>query len=251
MMIMGLLHHDVTLLNFDDAYSWQRKLSDFADEWVELADIKEANLFCSKRALTEIGHRLSRRTGRGITFIGNGNYHYVTYLLLSKINRPFSLVLFDNHTDTKLPDAMPGLLTCGSWVTEAAAHLPHLEQALIVGVCAERKLDPPDSQSKIVLWPNNGEPQKLLSAIPTEDVYISIDKDVLDRTFAVTNWDQGNMHLRELVIALQTLVQQKNVLGIDICGELPVTPADVWLHAEQLHLNEQANLAILQSVLCA
>ncbi|MGA9173847.1 MAG: arginase family protein, partial [Thermoactinomyces sp.] len=80
---------------------------------------------------------------------------------------------------------------------------------------------------------------------------ISIDKDVLDRTFAVTNWDQGNMHLRELVIALQTLVQQKNVLGIDICGELPVTPADVWLHAEQLHLNEQANLAILQSVLCA
>jgi hypothetical protein len=250
-MIMGLLHHDVTLLNFDEAYHWQRKLSGFADEWIELSDITEANLFCAHRALTEIGNRLSGRTGRGITFIGNGNYHYVTYLLLSEINRPFSLVLFDNHTDAKLPEGMSGLLSCGSWVAEAAARFPHLQQALIVGVCAERNLYPLDSQSKIVLWPKADDPQKLLSAIPTEDVYISIDKDVLDRAFAVTNWDHGNMHLRELLVALQTLIRQKNVLGIDVCGELPVPPADIWRHADQLRLNEQANLSILQSVLCA
>jgi hypothetical protein len=251
MMIVGLLHHDVTLLNFGDAYPWQRKLSGFADEWIELTDISEANLFCAKKALKEIGHRLSDRTSRGITFIGNGNYHYVTYLLLSEINRPFSLVLFDNHTDAKLSGDMSGLLSCGSWVAEAAARLPHLRKVLIVGVCAERNLDPPGSHGKIVLWPDTGEPQKLLFSIPTEDVYISIDKDVLDRAFAVTNWDHGNMHLRELIVLLQTLVRQKNVIGIDVCGELPVPPADVWRHTDQLRLNEQANLAILQSVLCA
>jgi arginase family enzyme len=250
-MIMGLLHHDVTLLNFDNAYPWQHKLSDAADEWIDLADIAEANLFCAERALTEIGRRLSARTGRGITFIGNGNYHYVTYLLLSEINRPFSLVLFDNHTDAKLSDGMSGLLSCGSWVAEAAARLPHLQHVLIVGVSAERNLCLPDAQGKIVLRPNAGEPQELLSAIPTENVYISIDKDVLNRAFAVTNWDHGNMHLRELLAALQALVRTKNVLGIDVCGELPVPPADVWRHADQLRLNEQANLAILQSVMCA
>lgn len=250
-MIMGLLYQDLTLLNFDYVYSWQPKLSGFAGEQIELADITEANLFCARRALTEIDRRLSGRTGRGITFIGNGNYHYVTYLLLSEINRPFSLVLFDNHTDAKLSEGMSGLLTCGSWVAEAAAHLPHLQQAVIVGACAERNLYLPDSQRKIVLWPHAGEPQKLLSAIPTEDVYISIDKDVLDRAFAVTNWDHGNMHLRELLEALQTLVRQKNVLGIDVCGELPIAPADVWRCADQLRLNEQANLAILQTLLCA
>ncbi|SFJ64987.1 hypothetical protein SAMN05421852_11542 [Thermoflavimicrobium dichotomicum] len=95
LVIMGLLYHDVTLLNFDDAYPWQHKLSDFADEWIELKDITEANLFCTHKALTEIGHRLSERSGRGITFIGKGNYHYVTYLLLSEFNRPFSLILFE------------------------------------------------------------------------------------------------------------------------------------------------------------
>jgi arginase family enzyme len=251
LMIMGLLHHDVTLLNFDDVYPWQRKLSDFADEWIELSDITEANLFCARKALTEIGQRLSERTGRGITFIGNGNYHYVTYVLLSEIDRPFSLVLFDNHTDAKLTDGMSGLLSCGSWVAEAVRRFPLLKKVLIVGVCAERNLYPPDLQRKIVLLPNTGEPQKFLSMIPTEDIYISIDKDVLDRAFAVTNWDHGNMHLRELLVALQTLVRQKNVLGIDVCGELPVPPADVWRYSDQLRLNEKANLAILQSVLCA
>jgi len=250
-MIMGLLHHDVTLLNFGDAYPWQRELSDFADEWIELTDITEAHLFCSHEALTEIGYRLSGRTSRGITYIGSGNYHYVTYLLLSEINRPFSLVLFDNHTDAKLTDGMSGLLSCGSWVAEAAARFPHLRQVLIVGVCAEQNLSSSESLGKTVLWPSVGEPQKLLSVIPTEDVYISIDKDVLDRSFAVTNWDHGNMHLRELLAAMQTLVRQKNVLGIDVCGELPVPPAEVWRYTDQLRLNEQANLAILQSVLCA
>ncbi|SEN51066.1 Arginase family protein [Lihuaxuella thermophila] len=248
---MGLLHHDVTLLNFDDAYLWQRKLSGFAGEWIDLSDVTEANLFCADRALTEIGNRLSGRTRRGITFIGNGNYHYVTYLLLSEINRPFSLILFDNHTDAKLPGGVPGLLSCGSWVSEAVLRLPHLRQAVIVGVSREQNLGPLDTQSKIVLWPNAGDAEKLLAGIPTEDIYISIDKDVLDRAHAVTNWDHGNMHLRELLKTLQTLIREKNVLGIDICGELPLTPADIWRYADQVRLNEQANLAILHSVLCA
>ncbi len=245
---MGLLHHDVTLLNFDDTYRLQPKLSGFADEWVDLSDIAEANLFCAHRALREIGKRLSSRSHRGITFIGNGNYHYVTYLLLGEINRPFSLVLFDNHTDAKSSEGAFELLSCGSWVARAAERFPHLKRALIVGASAER--NHPHSQ-KIVIWPNTVDPQKLISAIPTEDVYISIDKDVLDRSFAATNWDHGNMHLQVLITALKTIILRKNVLGIDVCGELPLAPADIWRHAGKLRLNERANLAILQTVLCA
>ncbi|MBO8164256.1 MAG: arginase family protein [Brevibacillus sp.] len=248
---MGLLHHDVTLLNFDDVYPRQPELSDCADEWVELADITEANMFCAHKALTEISRRLSTRTGRGITFIGNGNYHYVTYLLLGEITRPFTLVLFDNHTDAKPANDMSGLLSCGSWVAEAAASLPHLQQVVIVGVSAEPHVFPPHLQKKIILLPATSERQTVLSSIPTKDVYISIDKDVLHPAFAVTNWDHGNMQLRELIAALQMLVQRKNVLGIDICGELPVTPAEVWCHAGQLRRNEQTNLAILKTVLHA
>lgn len=245
---MGLLSQDVTFLNFDNAYNAQPELSHFAKDWIELGDISESNLFCTHRALKKISERISRQAGRGITFIGNGNYHYVTYLFLRKINRPFTLILFDNHTDTKLADQGQGLLSCGSWVAEALADLPCLKRALIIGVCSELQGFSGSLKDKIILWPETGPWENLVSVIPTRDIYISIDKDVLDRAYAVTNWDQGKMKLPELLAALKKLIRQKNILGMDICGELPVSPAEVWRYTRELRLNEQANLAILESV---
>jgi len=249
--MMGLLCHDLTLLNFDGTYPLQQKLAERADEWIDLENIPESNLFCAKSAMEEISSRLSSRKSRGITFIGNGNYHYVSYLLLSEIDRPFTLVLFDHHTDAKRSMQRAGMLSCGSWVAEAAATFGNMQHVVIVGAGAESISYPLEWQEKITLLPGAGDLQALLSAIPNEDVYISVDKDVLDRTFAVTNWDQGNMHLKELLVALQTLVRQKNVLGLDVCGELSITPVDVWYHSAELRLNEQTNLAILDSVLSA
>lgn len=246
---MGLLHHDVTVLNFDQTYTQQLHLFHCADERVELADITATNLFCAREALAEIRRRLSARIARGITYIGNGNYHYVTYEFLREIDQPFSLVLFDNHTDAKRSDNLLGLLTCGSWVAEAAASLPHLQQVVMVGVHADPSLECPELRSKLILLPDLNDPRQLLSALSVDDVYISIDKDVLDRSEAVTNWDQGTMRLKQLIAALHSLVLSKNVIGIDVCGELRVPPADAWRYADQIRLNERANLAILESVL--
>ncbi|MBA4602631.1 arginase family protein [Thermoactinomyces mirandus] len=245
---MGLLSQDVTFLNFDGAYKTQPRLSHFAKDWIELSDIPESNLFCTHRALKKISERISKQAGHGITFIGNGNYHYVTCLFLSKIDRPFTLILFDNHTDTKLSDSEQGLLSCGSWVARSLANLPNLQRALIIGVCSEFQDYSPDLKDKIILWPETGHWENLDSAIPTRNIYISIDKDVLDRAYAVTNWDQGKMKLQDLLSALKKLMRQKNILGMDVCGELPVSPVEVWRYANELRLNEQTNLAILQSV---
>lgn len=245
---MGLLHRDVTLLNFDDVYPMQRQLSRMADEWIELNDIRGTNLFCTDRARAEISRRLSRRKGRGITFIGNGNFHYVTYFFMKEIKEPFTLILFDNHTDAKPPGDFPGLITCGSWVNEAVK-LPQVKKVFLIGVDAERNLPLRENREKIVLWPVPGDEEELISAIPTKNVYISIDKDVLDRHFAATNWDHGTMHLQSLLKILRTIIRNKHVLGMDVCGELPVPPAEAWCHTHQLQLNERANLAILESVL--
>ena len=49
-----------------------------------------------------IKRALNRRKNKGITFIGSGNYHYVSHLLLEEINKPFTLILFDHHTDMNL-----------------------------------------------------------------------------------------------------------------------------------------------------
>ena len=49
--------------------------------------------------------------------------------------------------------------------------------------------------------------------------YISIDKDVLSPEYAVTNWDQGSMSLKELEKLLYIILLHHPVLGMDICGE--------------------------------
>ncbi|WP_027094201.1 arginase family protein [Cohnella thermotolerans] len=246
---MGLLHHDVTVLNFDHLYMQQPQLADRADEWIELSNIPSTNLFCTQEALAEIRRRLSARKANGITYIGSGNYHYVSYAFLSEIDRPFSLVLFDNHTDAKRSDNLPGLLTCGSWVAEALTRLPQLQQVVWVGVHTGSLPDNPSIRSKMVWLPDLEHPEQLLSSLVANDIYISIDKDVLDEADAVTNWDQGKMRLKQLIMALHSLVENKNIIGIDVCGELRVPPADVWRYSEGIRLNEQANLAILEAVL--
>ncbi|WP_019121641.1 arginase family protein [Brevibacillus massiliensis] len=246
---MGLLHHEVTVLNFDHLYKQQPQLSDRADEWIELSNIPSTNLFCTREALAEIRRRLSARKTSGITYIGSGNHHYVSYAFLSEIDHPFSLVLFDNHTDAQQSDQLPGLLTCGSWVAEAITRLPLLQQVVWVGVQSDSFSGDPGIRSKMLLLPDLEHPGQLLSSLVADDIYISIDKDVLDEADAVTNWDQGKMRLKQLIMALHTLVLNKNVIGIDICGELRVAPGDEWKYSEQIRLNEKANLAILESLL--
>lgn len=50
-------------------------------------------------------------------------------------------------------------------------------------------------------------------------IYISIDKDVLDRGEARTNWNQGDMPLAILEKLLLEVFKHQRVIGVDICGE--------------------------------
>ena len=50
-------------------------------------------------------------------------------------------------------------------------------------------------------------------------LYISIDKDALSTSFAVTNWDQGSLSTTSLKSTITSLAAGRKILGIDICGE--------------------------------
>lgn len=98
---MGFQGNGVTMLNFDGTYRPQKRLFRFPHEWIDLSDVPETNLYCSGEALAEIERRLRRRRMRGAVLIGNGNFHYVSYLLIKEMKEPFTLVLFDHHTDAE------------------------------------------------------------------------------------------------------------------------------------------------------
>ncbi len=256
-------HHEITVLNFDGPYLLQRRLADLADRWVDLSDIPGTNLLCAEEALAEIRRRLAGLRGThvrsaapaapGVTFIGSGNYHYVTYLLLEQTKRPCTLLLFDRHSDMKSAAHDAGLLTCGNWVAKTLERLPFVREVHIVGALPADGAPSPDTRpleqaGRLRFWPAETEPDALTAALQGRDLYISIDKDVLSPQAAVTNWDQGDMELERLMALLRAVMRCNRVIGVDVCGEYPVTPADRWRSAAVQRRNEQANLSILQAL---
>ena len=140
----------------------------------------------------------------GIHFIDSGNYHYLSLLWLMKVDVNFNLVLFDHHPDNQPPSF--GMITsCGGWVLEATETLPHLKKVYTYGVGEEVPV----------------------SEIPTDlPLYISIDKDVLRTADSLTDWDQGDMTLSQMLEMLRELCANHKIIGVDICGDAGENAAD-------------------------
>lgn len=247
----------VTILNFDDVYRTQSFCQKTDCEWIDLSDVRNANRYCETQSLAVIKKRLLNRNHKGVTFIGSGNYHYVSYLLLSEIQSPFTLVLFDHHTDMMAAPS-PELISCGSWVLNAMKRLPLLRKVVIIGAKENLAVALSDEYKKKVTlftdqctrWDSEKMKNAIFSVIPTGNVYISIDKDVLNKSEAVTNWDQGNMRLTQLMHILQYIMVSKKICGVDVCGEQAHSPADYFRreYIQAARTNEKANKSILETL---
>ena len=225
----------VSILNFDQVYQTQKFFHNIDYEWIELSDIKNTNRYCETQSLEIINKRLNRRKNKGIAFIGSGNYHYVTYLFMLEIQKPFTLILFDHHSDMIKP-VCKSLISCGSWVLEALEDIPMLKKVIIVGVGWDyTEFIYSYINEDICVFSNNyileeeSIEEDIVSQTPTNQVYLSIDKDVLDESEALVNWDQGSMKLEQLIEIIQYIYNHKRICGIDICGEYPITPSESFL----------------------
>ncbi|GMA51628.1 arginase [Alicyclobacillus contaminans] len=256
----------MTFLNFDGTLQMQDFHLSVPHEWIDCSDLSGTRGLCDPFSAREIRRRLGRRRHRGVTLIGSGNYHYVSYFLLSEIQQPFSLVLFDHHTDLALDPNGEALLSCGSWVSFALSNLSMLRRVVIVGarpsppaasfaeqalkasrvhVVDEQTIQRAESQRRLV--------QTVQRAIGPWPVYVSVDKDVLRTTDAVTDWDAGSLHLGQLLYWLVWLRRHHRVVGADICGEWPTSPLDSLSSRvlTEIHKNQMANQVILQAFDCS
>jgi len=239
--ILTVYNLDGTLLNY------QTLLRQCPHQVIDCTDIKGKNLYCAPNAFAEIKRRLLSAKKTPAALIGSGNYHYVTYLHLSRITHPFTLILFDHHTDLM---ENHDLLTCGSWLCQALRTIPYLKRAVIIGP-DPKEFDkiPLDLQEKVTIFPENWSAKKIIHAFysvcDTESIYISIDKDVLNEDDAKTNWDQGHMALNTILNCLNAW-QILSWDGLDLCGEWP-DPSFSQTSVQAAHLNEKANLAILKA----
>lgn len=192
-----------------------------------------------------------------IFFVGSGDYHHLTPAFLTDLPEPVSLIHFDNHPDwvqlaprrhcgswvnraLKLPNIRRiitlgpcsedldtpqlrggnlGALRRGELQLFPWQHAPSRVWGRIGEGAGHRQ------QNNHLHWRNLADEHwpdflvQLIRSLPTEAIWITIDKDVLASEDAATNWDQGGMRLTHLLDALRALAAHKRVLGIDVCGE--------------------------------
>ena len=103
--------------------------------------------FCDDAAADEIRRRIADFPARGIHFLDNGNFHYLTRFWCEKITEDFALVVYDHHVDLRKP-VFPGLMSCGSWIRDVLLRNSHCRAVLIIGPeCAQADIIERELQS--------------------------------------------------------------------------------------------------------
>lgn len=240
------------VLNFDDSAgipdgaknidlsNWQETIR-FGCSWKQFKQLENY-------LATNLESQLPRVEQLGCVFMGSGDYHHITQLLLNRLTttQPLHLIICDNHPDNM---RYPFGIHCGSWVYWAS-RLAHVARIDVIGISSEDvslkhawenhwtplvkgKLHYWTIQQNVAwskwigagkAWHAFNSPEQLmneflktLSSINLP-IYLSIDKDVLSKEVVNTNWDQGHFleqHLKELIQSCAG-----RLIGADVTGEI-------------------------------
>ena len=140
-------------------------------------------------------------------------------------------MIFDHHPDMH-PPRFGDILSCGGWVQKALNENKFIDNVVIIGV-ADHLVD--EIREEIASHPSGARIDKvsfipeseianiqtgsLLTAHSSQPLYISIDKDALSPSDALTNWDQGSLRLEHMKSIISEIAKDHRIIGVDICGE--------------------------------
>lgn len=222
----------VLLTDFSGAYAAQGFLS-----WLQVQVVEDLvytdftrleGTCCYCDAQEEIGRGLPPELPK-LRFIDSGDYHYMSHLLALRETEPFHLVLMDHHPDNQEP-AFGGVLSCGSWVKAMQEENPLLRSVLSVG---------PEGCLETL-------PEGWLAQRRRERVYVSLDKDIMAREWARTDWSQGTHTLEQVKTLLTRIMEGAEVAAIDICGEISPSKGGT---PEDLRINRETNIELYTHII--
>ena len=244
-------------------------------ELLDFRELEGTRCYCDPAAEEEIVRRLAPfRYGAEkwrefpIHFIDTGEYHYVSKFFVDAIDVPFTLLVFDNHTDMQEPAFGEGLLSCGSWLAEVMRSSKALQNILLAGPDGRITLYKRVSDGKGFAQSSCDELsvegiKNICDKTSIDNLYISIDKDVMSPKDYYTNWSQGGLGLEELEAMVFAAMRSSfggdgaagtvangpaadGLLGIDICGGLSSAQPALTCDLAQ---NRRTDLALLSALL--
>lgn len=244
------MKNNILLFDFDCIYKSQDFYKKDKYSYIYQNHLEGTDAYCDTIASTDIRKHIQNIALPAISFIGSGNYHYISMFLTEKIEEDFTLILFDNHTDMQKP-IFDDLLSCGNWLRCAFESEKHLKQIILVGQSriSTKALDD-RFKKKILAFPNDIITKRddwytdLANTIKYP-VYISVDKDVFCNDVARTNWDQGNMDMYEFMKAVEYITENHKLIGMDVCGEFKNNINNISDFNKASKINNDANKNIL------
>lgn len=113
-----MLSQNIRILDFDASVIKQHSLlARYPHQVIDLRDLApQARLWMNGRVRSAILGRLGQTRRDCVTFLGSGDFHHISLLLLEQFQEPISLINFDFHPDW---DILPPRLACGAWLTQA------------------------------------------------------------------------------------------------------------------------------------
>lgn len=157
---------------------------------------KAVRLWSKQQALDALGRDIARSVPFAgmhpqLCFLGSGDFHHVTALLLDtaleRQSVSTTLIHFDNHPDWVTFD---GGMHCGSWVNRALAHR-HIQKVITVGVCSH-DLRSPERKGANLRWLGEGR----LELYPYRHPPSRVDGDYGDG--ASYRQDKGALHWKTI-----------------------------------------------------
>ena len=238
---------DIVIMNFSSVYKDEDFYKDRSYKWLNCSDVEGTNCYCNRSAEKEIKNMIASYSPKGVHFIDSGNYHYVSKFWVDKIKKPFILVLFDNHSDM-MDDLLSDMLSCGNWLKKVMDDNANLKKVVLFG---PKKIPADIDKNKIIQITKNDKcaHEKWTNICKLEKkypVYISIDKDVIDKKYVKTSWDQGKMEMKDMERIIDKLATKHKIIGIDICGEYNNSMDSISYEA--LKKNNKANKELLNFI---
>lgn len=126
-----MLDKGICVLNFDNSIIRQcRFLSRYPPKIIDLTALAaSARLYISASLRKKISNLIPAGQNYPV-FIGSGDFHHISEILISRINAPACLIVFDFHPDW---DILPPRFACGSWVKQAMEN-KNISKCVLIGM---------------------------------------------------------------------------------------------------------------------
>jgi arginase family enzyme len=184
-----VLNNSIRILNFDDSILQQKRLlQQFKFNIVDFKDLgPQARYFSTFKTRNIIERRIRDSEKNSLTFLGSGDFHHISEILISRFDEPMSVIMFDFHPDW---DTSPPRYGCGSWVTEVLKKKNNISKFILLGVSSSdlksfginRGYLAPLKDNRVEIYPYAHAPSRTFLKKVPQNVSVKVKRGIFFNT---------------------------------------------------------------------